>query len=238
MDKNKVMLRGVVQKVTTVEQKKTSVIISTLNATPKVNYPEVLFLGDNIEIGAKLQRGDHVTIECHVQSFKRQNEGHNFVIQKLVADNVKRTSYIMEDMFNVKDGRYQPPINMVALEGSLIYIKKVTDTLVNLIIGVTVNGYFNKVKVCYYLPVEKIDKFLNSVYAGAPICVTGSYQTSYKKNQVGQMARYENIVVDMVHIGDKEEKMPSESADIDVSPQAVEVKQVSTPATNVIHVVG
>lgn len=243
---NEVILRGVVNKVATFGEKKTAVTISTLNATPKPNFPEVLFLGENAPVGAKLNKGDHITIYCHVQTFKRKQADHVFFIQRLVADKAERTPYVMEKQFGIKDGRFMPAQNIVALQGELLYRKKVTDTLINLIVRVS-DEHNTRVKVCYYLPVNKVDKFYDSLYEGAQVYITGCYQTSFKPNAQGQTARYENIVVDMIHVGDKEEKMPSEPADIDV-PDADEVECIDsnpisentddTADNTVIHIVG
>lgn len=188
--KNNVLLEGLVVHKFVTDQ----VAILTINtgsATPKNNYPKILFFGDiikNIEKNIEVQ--DNVRIDGNIQSSKHKPN----------IPNQKTVSIFGENITKLAPTSTENPspyfTNKIEISGKIFNIDKVYDNLIKFKILTNKNNHISFVPLFYYT--DTPDDVLKEFKKEDIVDITGCVQT-IKKESHGKFHFFENYVITDIH---------------------------------------
>lgn len=231
MGKNKIIFRGTVSKVEQVHPKMASIIldiVTVVGEKKKHNFPRILCFGENVEKALKFEKGDKVTADCYVRDSKQRYKAFNKetgeresttkTVQQIVASEIKYTENIMQNDFDIGTGKLLPDENKVMLDGTILFVKKHSDILADMLIRIDrAEGKYNKIKVSYFMPNGKADLFVKRAEPGKRVCVLGNCQTDFSKKPDGKVIKFETLVAKNVYIAPTEDKVPEAVDNLDIN---------------------
>lgn len=170
-----------------------NVTIITISAsTNRINYPKVLFFGDNCEKAARFKIGDMVRIEGNIQSSKVE-PGKNLKSVSVFGDNIEHMDdYQAESFYDVGSN-----INRIEVTGTVVDFFD-WNHILKLKIRTFKNNRMSIVPVDYY---HSGTNPLSNIKAGDVISLKGNIQTK-KKLLDGKTVHFENYVARNIIVND------------------------------------
>ena len=189
---NNVNLQGIiVHKFVT--PKAVILTVNTKSATPKPNYPKVVFTGELRDAVAEMYEvGDHVHITGNIQSLRPRPEIKNQKLVSIYGESIERTKSVMSNAFDINsDDSYKPFVNTIEVAGTVARIEAPSPDLLRMKVSVRKNGRVSFVPLVQFT--DRAEEMAERIHVGDQVYIVGCVQT-VKKNTHDVEKHFENYI--------------------------------------------
>lgn len=182
---NDVILQGGIVHIFATD--KIAIVTLSVGGTKKVNYPKVLFFGDNIkEVTENYKVGSKVCVRGNIQSSRYDPSIKNQKTVSIFGESIEPANSVIQKTFGVKgDSAYRPQENSFKLAGKVVRIEALQD-MIKMVVMTRKNNRVSFIPVAFYT--KRPEKMLEKIHVDDQVFAVGTTQTSKKK--FGDEVRY------------------------------------------------
>ncbi|MBQ2389165.1 MAG: hypothetical protein II305_03840 [Clostridia bacterium] len=192
MNTNNVVLQGIiVHKFVT--PKAVILTVNTKNATPKPNFPKVVFTGELRNKVAELYEvGNHVRVTGNIQSLRPRPDVQNQRLVSIYGETIELTKSAMNNAFDIdSEDSYKPFVNAIEIAGTVSRVEALSPGILRMKVSVQKNGRLSFVPLVQFT--DKAKEVAEKIHVGDQVYVIGCVQT-VKKNTHNVEKHFENYI--------------------------------------------